>query len=40
MTGTEEMKSKEQQTLTSKRLNPHLTRSTGIDRGKEERTEK
>jgi hypothetical protein len=31
MTGTEEMKSKEQQTPTSEMLNPHLIGSTGVE---------
>jgi hypothetical protein len=39
MTGTEEMKSKEQQTPTSKRLNPHLTGSAGIEKKRGRRKE-
>jgi hypothetical protein len=39
MMRTEEMKSKEQQTSTSERLNPHLTGSTGIEKKRGRRKE-
>jgi hypothetical protein len=39
MMRTEEMKSKEQQTSTSERLNPHLTRSMGIKKKRGRRKE-